>query len=107
MPPIFIVEAPVAAVVKLTSVLADEPMLIVFRFGIVITPFVEPSIAVVNITLSTGKVPIFCTVMVVVTVPRVRCNGVDVTTSLTPPQGDGPAVKLVLTVPKSVTPSSR
>ena len=96
---------PVAAVVKLTCVMAEAPISKVPRLGDTNDPPVDPSIAEVNVTLSAGSVPMFCTVTVAVTVPDSRCSADEVITSLIPPHGDEPAVKLKVTVPKLVAPS--
>jgi hypothetical protein len=94
VPPTVRVEAPLAGVAKFTITVAELPGLIVPMDCGSGVPLVVPSLAVVSITLLAGNVPMFVTVMVACTFPGLVHARVEEVTSLIPPHGEGPAVKV-------------
>jgi len=94
VPPAVRVEGPVLEVAKFTIPVAEPPGLIMPMGCGSGVPLLAPSVAVVSMTLLAGNVPVFVTVMVACTFPGLSHVWVEVTTSLIPPHGEGPAVKL-------------
>jgi len=93
VPSIFRVEGPVLMVAKFTVVLTELPGLMVPSDCGSGVPGVPPSVAVVSMTLVAGNVPMFVTVIFACTVDGLVRTRVEEVTSLTPPHGEGPAVK--------------